>query len=389
MSKTITVPIGKIEIPSQIMDLLNGNSRLALLNPWFKFEGLESPLLSDFMQIKSAKTKDNKDYKMIQNNPFIIYKTDDGNYAKWINFTQDNGEKSLTTNFNFFDLRKYNLDAYTKEKFKQIQKCPSTRGKFSDIVKHECIINYVLTQAYEFCLIAMILGIKEFKFTKNGVLTEVTNDALFIEMIKSIVSVSDCNTALTDYLTFNKGDDRYILNIKAEELENPNDILWILRNVLKKKKSKYSEIIMTKSIMVPATYVMEYKPPEKDETSLSTRTDYNVTYTDPSEGTLHLTGRMKAEKVLQPEDYIKIVGKRQIGKIYIRMDFDYRINGKDTLSDKAKNVMRLRYTIKHLFHNESKRIVDEVEIPDMGNSDEDEIDKPEMYDGTDIQSDLN
>ena len=88
---------------------------------------------------------------------------------------------------------------------------------------------------------------------------------------------------------------------------------------------------------------------------------------------------------MKPEDHKMIAEEPRIGKFYITIDLDYRINGKE--SDKV-NVMRLRYIVKVLLHKHSTSFNDikvNDQAFDFGEDDEEEGEKDDIGSGVGLE----
>lgn len=385
----IQVPIGNLNPVSQIVHLLDGSAQIGLLNPWFSFPGVESPTLPNFMIVERKKgtlgimTIINKNPAIVSRNP----KTDfTGNFSRSVIFTEDNGESSPTTKFTLFNLNfglntnaktgTVNIDKY--QQFKKLQLIPSSRGKIgedlTDIQFKECVINYQLTQAYEFCLIAKILGIEKFEYVENGQLVKVSNDVQFFKLINSKCNLGTINDSINKYLLFIHGPKSFIPRYKSMEpkIKYVDDLLWIMKEKLQEiipSTSPYYGTVLSCSLMKPAVYPSIYKPtkngiPDPSAPDIITcRCDYNVKYDrDKDDGTKHKYQTMAKAATMRPEDYRNLIGKRQEGKIFIKMDFDYRINADDNWGDAPKNVIRLRYIIDSVAHRDSRGAEGHVDL---------------------------
>ena len=79
---TSEIALLSLDVPINNFDIINGKSKLCLLNPYFKFQGIESVKLDDFMKPKfiknDSKSKKPDTYTII-NQPLIVYKLENGN----------------------------------------------------------------------------------------------------------------------------------------------------------------------------------------------------------------------------------------------------------------------------------------------------------------------
>lgn len=367
------IPLGNIQPAKNIMQLLNGTSQIGIANPWFDIPGVSKPTLMDFMKVEVKTTKQGQCPTI--HSPLIVAAESVSTNPKFkassqftsnVIFTEDKGEKYPTLQFRLFSIN-FNKgeDRYTRDKFKSIQMIPSARV-LDEFTTHECVLNYQLTQAFEFCLIAKILGIDRFQYSSNGVLKNVTTDQEFIEMISCRIALSPLKPLLENYIGFLASPKPYIprfMGMEESRTGTYNDLLWILRDDLLKyaqtNNVAYASAILTCSLMKPAVYVNKYKPKAKPGVQaapqperIGCKADYNFTFSAEGYGSKQKTGPEPA-RVITPEDHRELAGKQREGKVYVKIDFDYRVNAPDTFGNKDKNVMRLRYIVKSIAHRPS------------------------------------
>lgn len=365
----ITVPIGSLNLTDNIMDLITGKNNVALLNPWFALPGLVAPDSMKFLEptIKGS-------YTSFEELPKIIIRGGDKNFIERYTLTDDSGETLPSTRITFSDLNVQNATPVSKySQFKQLQKLPVSRGMMGENTTNfnyrECVLNYQLMQALEFCMIAKFMGIN---FVKSDGKTLILTDKDFIDeiinKIKSVLSY-DISGMLYQYLQIPKNNTYY--TIKTDKLKThlntnlklrdkykdvKNDLLNLLKHCLIENLTSFTTNGSWGSIFAgfnARTAIYASLNYQSSKIFTSCRGSYDVTY-KPTEnvGTTHRCKECPKSTLLTPTDYQGFVGKPMEAKIFMRMDFDIRIYITDNVAN--QNVSRTRYIVYAFVHRPAK-----------------------------------
>lgn len=381
---TINVPIYNIRPATQIVDIINGNATICIVNPWFNLPGVETVDYNSFMAIKTTTTGmtcSTVTSPKIAVNLQVLYPNNyqQPTFTTNVLFTQDTGDKKPTTRLNFYPPFANGEINYQKV----MGKYSARRGKIRQTgLNVEAVINYQLSQAFEFLYIAKLLEITSFSFE---------NDSQFIAYVSKALSLSgDIQNDLNDYVLFNANT-----SITSAENPNPNDIYYeqgvnprfvtkyaektgktqdssidlfgllngALQNNYKKfnngkiklspSSQAYYSILNTINYagMSPAVYNKGYKVALKDNQNPTIGTHVLTDYTLILNGdTVHTQKLVKNErtnltewKPMTVNDIKQIENVNVDAKVFVQISFDMR-----AYSTKIRSPVAIRYLIKNI-----------------------------------------
>ena len=416
---SINIPILSLTPSSQIIDYLNGKAMLAIVNPFFQLPGVPSPAFANFLSIKPI-TGQRSGYQILS--PQIVYKTQSGTFTSKIVFNDDDGSNNLSTNLRFYPLKDkpMTIQDYVTN-FKVLQKVVASRGVVKDSnnqLINECVINYQLSQAYEMALMLKMLCIAPAADDNdekilNKILASLNNPALPAE------TVQRTQARINDYLKFNTApapnteDTRYIKSYNQNMMSRFGRNKPVIQSIIDvfvdamvdksqmieslQQKSQYDQIfeqyynifVAAKyQNMGSACYVKEYQGTAKGQTyqGKSFYTDYTLKIADKSTGKTMMKVPSMGNAPPRPmnvKDYLELVSdgtttdpsqakpKSLVAKIFMGIDFDFRVY---TGSAATKQAINVRYLIHLIFYKENQtNLMDTI---DYGN-----VYMPSMEDG--------
>ena len=371
---TTNIGIYSLKPNNQIMDYITGKGSIAITNPWIELPGLTKPSFKEYLQIK--KILGEMPGYTIQS-PQIVYRTTSNKFTSNIIFTEDNNELSLTTRFTPFKLWQTEIKDYVT-KFKKMQKITCSRGKFVDTnegIINECTINYQLTQAIELSILLKMFGLAPAEDTTDDeILNYLYSEFEHVsiddedEMTTYKAQLKKLKTAIDNYIKFNSPDNlkRYI--VQDDENKNNkkaviNDIFEIFKNVMKtkseylnKEENTYKEYYNvltaegkndTVKAIAPACFIKHFKTTIDNKQIEGTSVYTNYIFKCGEFGNTMTKKTQKGKLVpLTISDHAKMAGKSQIGKFFIKIDFDIRIYPKVATNSPTA----LRYDVKILLY---------------------------------------
>lgn len=400
----ITVPLLNIQPANQIIDYLNGNASLAIVNPYFKLPGVPQVPYQQFLNIKPL-TGNFKGNQIIT--PQIVYKTQNGTFTSNIVFTDDNTDNStFSTPLRFYPLfqKDTTLAEYIKS-FKVLQKVIASRGTVKETnaqLVNECVVNYQLSQAFELLLMLKMISIlPDPNDTDKTILGKIIE--YFSNCINNPQIIQEITNRINDYLAFNTPpqqgveDKRYIESYNRElfnmkyQFDKPvfQSIIDIFARAIVFKASilnknptqndNYEKIFMAYCQVIssskfqhinPACYVKEYsgKKDGNDYKGKSFYTEYTLKIADKSSSKTLIQYPGIQRRIMTIQDFLNLVcdgtttksedakPKSILSKIFMTIDFDYRVYG-------DKPAIGVRYVVHALFYkpNESN-IIDNIDF---------------------------
>ena len=371
MSKNINIPFYTIKPANNIIDILLGKADFALVTPWVELPGVAKIPEEEFLKIKEIKNDKTTGY--IVASPKIVFKNGE-TFTDRINFTEDAGERTVSTSLKPYGLyqTEKNIETY-KHKFKVLQKITASRGIFKDTntgLINECIINYQLSQAYELAYLLKILGINHLK--------PELDDKTIIIYIYSKLKINnnrdnEFNTLYNDYINFNSPSNtaKYIISYNSNlRIDHETDTIYSLFKILStelrlksqqinnnsnnstndqteisiRNKKLYIQLLLRNKLksISPACYVKEYSGNQqgKEYKGKSVYTDYTIKCAErsTSKTMIIVNGKIVPMTV---ENYFKMVDIPQLAKIYLSVDFDFRI-----YNNVEKQPVSIRYIVQ-------------------------------------------
>jgi len=400
---SINIPILLLKPAEHIIDYLNGNASLAIVNPFFQLPGVQSPTFASFLNIKPI-TGQRSGYQILS--PQIVYKTQSGTFTSKIIFNDDAGSNNLSTNLRFYPLKDKPLTIQDYiANFKVLQKVVASRGVVKDSnnqLINECVINYQLSQAFEMALMLKMLCIAPAaEDTDESILTKILSALNNQGKAPTIQAdtVQRTQARINDYLKFNKPplpnaeDTRYIKSYNQTMMSRFGRNKPVIQSIIDifvdamveksqiveslQQKSQYDQIfeqyhnifIAAKyQNMGSACYVKEYQGNAKGQTyqGKSFYTDYTLKIADKSTGkTMMKTPSMgnAPPRVMTVKDYLDLITdgtttdpnqtkpKSLVAKIFMGIDFDFRVYTNSAATRQAINV---RYLIHLIFYQENQ-----------------------------------
>lgn len=404
MSKSFNIPLYKINPANQIIDMINGKSTICIANPYFGLPGIGPIDINTFLTIKPiVKTAPNgttTGTSFSVSSPFVVvnlqhiypdeYK--DAYFTRNVLFTQDAGEKQPTTKLTFYaDFQGNNSQAS-----KALGKYTAKRGVFADGdgVHRELIINYQLTQAFEFLYLARMLKISRFDFN---------TDADFLTYITSVIYLGqpsqfsqippDVAKPLADYINYNllslkfpddivkdpffvKTNDHRFMTKFSKTLDSDGsyfklynyDIISLLKTKLSTIRpttvpayidASYLDIIRNihyegmKSATANCAYsVKDAKSPNGVKYGTTIKTDYTLVLIGEGNHTKKLQISPKTNKPefvnMQLSDMDSLKNVPHIAKVFLELSFDMR-----AYPSLSNSPFSIRYKINSIVYKKS------------------------------------
>ena len=393
---TLNVPLYTLTLPPSPIAYLTGTSPICLSNPWITLPGYPTPSFKDYLTIKKI-TGEMPGYSITS--PQILYKHN-STYTPNIVFTEDSNENSLTTKFTPFKLWQTELKDYGI-KFKKMQKITCSRGKYTPTspTTPELTLNYYLTQAIELAILLKIFGLAPTSDTTDSEVLE----SLYSEFESITKTIKDedeqsdyktklkkLSTAIQNYLKFNSSDNtsHYLTQgLETSKKAVSNDLFDIFKDVMAIKAENLGEkekmfeeyykaltadgkIPYIKPIQ-PACFIKHFKTTIDNKPIEGTSIYTNYIFKCGEFGNTLTKKTQKGKLVpLTISDHAKMAGKPQIGKFYIKIDYDIRIYPKVATNSPTS----LRYDVKILLYKpndfNSSTNIEGIENIDIGMDDE-------------------